>query len=499
MPSAYQHPYIVEDYLYKERKAQRIVGPLTPATLPHAIVSPFGVIPKRHQPNKWRLIVNLSGPEGHSVNDGVGREASSLSLVSIDTIAATVLSLGRGALLAKLDVEAAFRIIPVHPDDRHLLGMQWRKELYVDTTLPFGLRSAPQIFSALADGLEWVIRSRGVQNITHYIDDFIIVGPPNSPACSANLEITLSVCRELGVPIAQSKTEGPSTCLTILGIVVDTHLMQLRLPQDKIARLITELQGWHEASSCTRRELESLIGLLCHACSVVRPGRRFLRALLNLLPVAKKPHHHIRLNEAFKSDIQWWRSFLELWNGVSIITSGPANPPELQLWSDASGSWGCAAIWYPYWFQVPWETAHPFSGASIAAKELLPILLAACAWGTEWRGLTVQCNCDNQAAVSVLKSGSAKDPHLAHMLRCLFFLESMFDFSVVAQHIPGHTNSMADALSRNQLPYFSRHYPQASPHPTLIPTDWITYLTDPSILWTSQSWTNWFSSISAMH
>ncbi len=499
MPSAYQHPSIVDDYLAKEQSAYRIIGPLDPQRLPHAKVSPFGVIPKHHQPNKWRLILNLSAPEGFSVNDGIAREASSLSLVSVDNIAATVLSLGKGALLAKLDIQAAFRIIPVHPDDRHFLGMQWRKELYIDATLPFGLRSAPQIFSAVADGLEWIIRSRGVQNITHYIDDFIIVGPPDSLQCTADLETTLSACAELGVPIASSKTEGPSTCLTILGIEVDTRLMELRLPQDKILLLTTELEAWHEASYCTRKELESLIGLLSHACTVVRPGRRFLRALLNLLPVAKKPHHHIRLNADFKSDIEWWRSFLELWNGVSILSLGPANPPDLHVWSDASGSWGCAAIWYPHWFQVSWDLAHSFSRASIAAKELLPILLAACVWGAHWKGLTVQCNCDNQAVVSILNSGSAKDSHLAHMLRCLFFLESLFDFSVVAWHIPGHTNTMADALSRNQLLPFLHHYPQASPHPTPIPPDWIPHLTDPTMIWTSQSWINWFSSISATH
>ena len=62
--------------------------------------------------------------------------------------------LGRGAVLAKLDVKAAYRLIPVHPDNRRLLGFEWQGSHYVDGMLPFGLRSAPIIFTAVADAME---------------------------------------------------------------------------------------------------------------------------------------------------------------------------------------------------------------------------------------------------------------------------------------------------------------------------------------------------------
>ncbi len=73
----------------------------------------------------------------------------------------------KGALLAKMDVQSAFRTIPVHPADHHFLGVAWEKQLYVDTTLPFGLRSA--LFNAVADALEWILKR-------HYLDDFIVAG-----------------------------------------------------------------------------------------------------------------------------------------------------------------------------------------------------------------------------------------------------------------------------------------------------------------------------------
>ena len=112
-------------------------------------LSPFGVIPKPHKPGKWRLISDLSHPQGQSVNDGILPAWSSLS--SVDNVAKIVLVLGAGTELAKIGICNAYRIIPVHPDDQQLLGMQWNDMVYIDCTLLFGLRSAPNIFNAAAD------------------------------------------------------------------------------------------------------------------------------------------------------------------------------------------------------------------------------------------------------------------------------------------------------------------------------------------------------------
>lgn len=61
-----------------------------------------------------------------------------------------------GSLMAKIDIRSAFRLIPVHPADHHLLAMQWKGGVFIDTCLPFGLRSAPKLFNILADLLEWI-------------------------------------------------------------------------------------------------------------------------------------------------------------------------------------------------------------------------------------------------------------------------------------------------------------------------------------------------------
>ena len=113
---------------------------------------PIGIDTKKEQkPGKWRLIVDLYSPIKGSVNGGISTELSSLSYTSVDHLAALIVSAGKGSSMVKADIKEAYRIIPVHLDDQHLLGMHWEGFLYVDKVLPFGLRSAPKFFSAVAN------------------------------------------------------------------------------------------------------------------------------------------------------------------------------------------------------------------------------------------------------------------------------------------------------------------------------------------------------------
>ena len=90
----------------------------------------FGVIPKKSQPGKWRLIVDLSHPNEASMNDGISSALCSLSYASVDDAADIILKLGRNTQLAKLYIKSAYRIVPVHPEDRWLLGMMWMESLH---------------------------------------------------------------------------------------------------------------------------------------------------------------------------------------------------------------------------------------------------------------------------------------------------------------------------------------------------------------------------------
>lgn len=110
------------------------------------------------------------------------------------------------------------------------------------------------------------------------------------------LDVFLGICRSLGVPIAEDKTEGPSTSLVFLGIEIDSAAMTVRLPADKLAKARTLITEWSARRKCTKRELLSLIGFLSFACKVVKPGRIFLRRLIDLSTSVVSLNHFIYLN-----------------------------------------------------------------------------------------------------------------------------------------------------------------------------------------------------------
>ena len=174
--------------------------------------------------------------------------------------------------LAKLDVASAYRIVPVHPEDHPLLGMKWKGELYIDSVLPFGLRSAPKIFTAIADGLQWTLQRQGSCELLHYLDDFLFMGAPGTKKCHESFQLAQDTCARLGVPLVYNKLEGPATDLAFLGIVLDTVKLELRLPEEKLQRLGGMITLWQGKKSCLKKEMLSLIGHLQHATRIVQPG-----------------------------------------------------------------------------------------------------------------------------------------------------------------------------------------------------------------------------------
>ena len=127
----------------------------------------------------------------------------------------------------------------------------------------------------MADDLEWCMAKEGVQTVYHYLNDFVVLGPPGSEVCGESLQILHKVCNDLGVPLAPEKQEGPSSVITFLGVTIDPKSQELRLPEVK--RLLDTLAQWEQQKSCTHKELESLIELLQHACIIIKSGRTYMQ------------------------------------------------------------------------------------------------------------------------------------------------------------------------------------------------------------------------------
>ena len=157
MSSALVHPSVIDAYLETEVSCGRVAGPFTTLPCPELHISRFGVIPKNNQPGQWRLILDLSSPKGHSVNDGIPKPLFSVHYVTLDSFIQGIMAQGRGTLMAKFDVASAYCNVAIHPQDHSLLGMRWHGKYYVDMALPFVLRSAPYSFTAIADVVKWML------------------------------------------------------------------------------------------------------------------------------------------------------------------------------------------------------------------------------------------------------------------------------------------------------------------------------------------------------
>ena len=103
------------------------------------------------------------------------------------------------------------------------------------------------------------------------------------------------------------------------------------------------------------------MGVLQHATMVVRHGRVFLWQMIELAKQVQKYHHFVHLNREFGSNLQWWRTFLPSWNGISFLPPAQEEAPAVTVYSDASGCWGCGAWCQPTacWFQGAWPTTRP--------------------------------------------------------------------------------------------------------------------------------------------
>lgn len=453
--SANQHAAAVEKDLATECALGRKAGPFDEPPMPGLIVSPIGCVPKKN--GKLRVIHHLSYPRGgDSVNAAVQR--MQCKLTSFDRAVDMVRRAGRGAFLTKIDIDGAYRNIPAHPDCWRVLGMRWRGKLYHDRVLPFGLSSSCAIWEEFATAAEWIVQQQlGIDLMLHYIDDTLLAHPAGSvERARAVRDMVLRVFKLLGLPIAMSKLEGPVTSLVFLGIMLDTVAMTAKLDSARLAELRTLLASWTGRTTCSRKELQSLVGKLTFATRVVRPGRIFTTRMFALL-AATHDRPRITLSADFALDLAWWREFMDRWNGVSLL---PPAAASVIVHSDACGT-GFGAHTGTRWLAGSWQAEeHALATAEDAAAESMPYLelraltIAATTWAHEWTGARVEFRCDCMPVVHAIEKRTSPQPRIMTLIRALHHTAASHNFEFTATHISGESNTMADALSRGVMATF---------------------------------------------
>ena len=449
---AQEFPKDIDAYLERELASNSILGPFHSNPLPSKVIlSPLNTVPKKDCSER-RVIVDMSFPEGAgAVNDGIEKgvylgQQMNLSYPSVDNLVEIVKQKGQGCLLFKRDLRRFYRQIPVDPGDVHLLGYSWNNHIYLDRVLPMGMRSACFIAQRVTNAITFLAAKAGI-SLLNYIDD--LAGAEKKEKAHAAHEYVGTLLSDAGLEETISKQCSPAVRMIFLGILFDTLKLTLEVTPERIVEILELLADWLNRVDASRRELESLLGILHFVASCVRQGRVFVSRLLNYLRGLPRKGRHILPADCLK-DILWWQKYLEVYSGVSIMYLENWSKPDSQLACDAClhgcGGWsGNEAFHSPFPEKIIHLQLH------INALELLCIVVALKVWGHRLTGKRMLIHCDNMTSVTVLNSGRTRDSFLQACLREIAFICALCQCEVRAVHIPGEQNRIPDLLSRWNL------------------------------------------------
>ena len=259
--SAVNYPDHVKSYLDTEMHHGAIYGPYDhPPFGDNTHISPFM---SRDKPDsdKRRIIIDLSWQVGNSVNDFVTSDiylnlVYKLQYPTFVSITETLLRLGEGACIYKVDLQRAFRQLRI---DYNLLCLMWEGSYYADTFCPFGYRGGSMICTRVSDFFRFIMYKNNYL-VCNYVDD--IIGMELGNKATEAFNYLVNILQELGFPLSPSKLVSPSTECNCLGVMVNTVKCTLAVPRVKLKEILLKCEPTLNRQHMSMKELQSLIGSL---------------------------------------------------------------------------------------------------------------------------------------------------------------------------------------------------------------------------------------------
>ena len=444
---ATDYPQALERYIDKEMAHQAVIGPLQQIPFPDRVgISPISTRPKKCSTDR-RIIIDLSFPQGASVNDGMIKDnylgwATELRFPRTDDLALRIFQLGTDARMFKIDLSRYFRQLPLDPGDYSLIGYVINDQLYFDKVIPMGMRTAPYIAQRVTNAIRH-IHEQLQFFLLNYVDDFL--GAEHKDRIWKAYEFLTQLLRNLRIDTAPEKVVQPTSRIEFLGTIFDSQTMTIEVPPDKMEDIKRELGEWEKKTKASRKEMESLIGKLQFAARCVRAGRVFISRMINWLRGTDRKGKHNIPTEA-KKDIAWWREYMATYNGVSImwLHKEPLADKVIATDSCKKGFGGIAGEEY-FRGRFPKEMQQ----RNIAELEIIAVIIALKIWGeSRLKGQYFWIHVDNEAVATVINSGASRNTALQQALREIAKIAATHEFVIKAKHIPGISNRIPDWLSR---------------------------------------------------
>ena len=455
-PSATAYTSDIEAFLEKEVSKGALLGPFdTPPFQPWTNNSPLMTAEKKESLGR-RVIIDLSFPEGSSVNDGVAKNffqgaPATYTLPTVHDLAQLIVARGPGTLIWKTDLERAYRQLRSDPLDYPLMGISHGGKHYVEICPSFVSRGSSAAQQRVSAAICALMAAKGYHTLA-YVDDFCGVHSDYTEATRAFAAFE-SLCEILGVKIAPKKSAYPSTAMNWLGFHFDTVSMTITIPPTKLQEILDIAEAWETKKSATRREFQVLAGKLNHVALCVLPARRFMSRILAALRHAPQSGH-VKVGPEVRRDVTWFSKYARACNGLYLLRPVVGQfLIECEACLEGGGGFSDAA-YYSVRFPLQWILDHHISRLEalnliIAIKTLIPPDLV-CA--------EVVVKTDNIATAFSLTTGKAHDPVMAACSRELWLVAATNQLVISIQHVPGETLVLADALSRrHKSPHFEQY------------------------------------------
>ena len=370
------------------------------------------------------------------------------------TTSSVLSSVEKGDYAFKIDLQDAYFHVPIHPSSRKYLRFAFENRVYQFRVLPFGLNTAPQVFTRLGHTVTAYLHRQGV-SVIPYLDDWL-VHHPDRQILLRHQALLLDTLDLVGFILNQKKSELDLTQdLQFLGIHLRLDLGRALLPESKAGEIVACARHLSSLKVLNYSQVSHFMGSLNWASGLIPLGRLYLRPL-------QRHFHSLGLTNRFtpprKSDPVVLANLLRQWLDPHFLTSGiPIRPfqADYTIFTDASNQgWGAhmgdskiSGIW-----------THIDRKLHINCLELKAVICALQHWAPLLQGHQVMIATDNSTVVSYInKQGGTRSTSLLRLTVDLFLWLESQDIVVRARHIPGCLNVIADHLSRPNQP---------------IPTEW---------------------------
>jgi hypothetical protein len=354
----------------------------------------------------------------------------------------------KGCWTTSLDLKDAYLHVPIHTDHQRWLRFQIGDEAYAFRCLPFGLSTAPRVFTRVVTAVGEHLRCRGV-NLCQYLDDWLIVSGSEEEA-RRHTDLVVETVERLGFIINRQKSHlTPTQQPVFLGASLDLVQGRARPSPERVVSMVTCVNGLRASQVAPARVWLQALGLMASMVDIVPLCRLHMRRIqLHVIHHYSAAVHSlgrlIPMNREMEEALQWWTSLDHLTEGTEF----PQPAPTCTVTTDAS-LWGWGGHLEGNQVQGRWSREE--SRAHVNLLELWAVSNTLRAFSSLVQGRTVRIQSDSATVVAYLnKQGGTHSRTLCHHTILLLEWCSTRNITVTACHIAGENNVLADNLSRDR-------------------------------------------------